>query len=332
MMRSPARRLALLALLVASSAAAQTDYHDTDARRPLLTEDASPVERHAFELLFAPITFERRDDGTYVWSVTPEITYGILPRTHVELATSIAWRDPGAIGEKGGLAGAELSVLHQLQLERAHSPALAVAASLVAPVGGLASDEWFGTIRGIATRAFPLARVHLNGAYTVGPARRATGIDEPSRWQVSASVDRALSLRSVLLAAEVVASRPLVSTGGDVHPGGPGVPPRDVAWRVGAGARWQRTPRLTMDAGIARTVSGPHRGWHLTFGMARASVCVRSSVYASARPPRREGGRRRTSRCTCRHGTIGASGTASSRRIACSTRSTTDMRSSTRRC
>jgi hypothetical protein len=269
MIRSPLALAAVLALGVVGRLAAQTEYYDTDAHRPLLTEDAHPVERHALELVLAPLSLERRDDGTYVWMLTPEIAYGILPRTHVELATTLAWRDPGSIGERGALAGAALSVLHQLQLERGSTPAVAIGGRIEAPVGGLANDDWYATAKAAVTRTLPMARVHLNGEYTIGPTSRVVGVEEASRWLVGAAADRALPLRSLLLGAEVTAARPLVSTRGHFHPGIPGTTSRDLAWRVGAGARWQRTPRLTMDVGLARTLTGPHPEWRFTLGVSR---------------------------------------------------------------
>lgn len=43
-------QLGMATILWAGSAAAQTDYYNTDAGRPVHIEDAYPVERHAFEI------------------------------------------------------------------------------------------------------------------------------------------------------------------------------------------------------------------------------------------------------------------------------------------
>ena len=286
----PTRPLALslaLSIAVASVASAQTDYYNTDHGRPLSAEDATPLERHAVELRLAPLSIERRDDGTYVWSLAPSIGYGLLPRTHIEVGAAFAWSDPGAIGTSGSLAGLDMALLHQLQLERRRAPAIALGVHVTAPAGGLAHDGWLASIKGIATRTLPIARVHLNGEYTTGPSRQADGIRHASRWSAAVGVDRALPLTSLLLGAEVAVAKPIGRQIGDDHPD-VGPPSTDLAWRVGGGARWQWTPRLTMDAGIARTVSGPHRGWELTFGLSR-SIAVRALVPVPARysPARR---------------------------------------------
>ncbi|HVJ63479.1 MAG TPA: NAD(P)/FAD-dependent oxidoreductase, partial [Tahibacter sp.] len=47
------------ASLAARPAAAQTDYYNTDAGRPITIEDAYPVERRAVEIQLAPLRLER---------------------------------------------------------------------------------------------------------------------------------------------------------------------------------------------------------------------------------------------------------------------------------
>jgi hypothetical protein len=207
-----------LCLAAAPSATAQTDYYNTESHHPLLVEDATPLERHALELRPAPLTLERRDDGTYIWTLTPELGYGILPPTHVEIGAALAWSDPGAVGTSGSLAGVDVGVMHQLPLERRRNPALAVGLNLAAPLGGLAHDDWFTSLGGMATRTLSFARLHLNGEYTVGPARQASGIRHASRWSTGMAVDRAFVLGSALLAAEVVVTKPMGRQAGDVHP------------------------------------------------------------------------------------------------------------------
>ncbi|HEX2092411.1 MAG TPA: hypothetical protein VHG28_08415, partial [Longimicrobiaceae bacterium] len=131
------RRHAVLAAVVGAAgagpagAAAQTDYYNTDAGRPLRVEDALPVERHAFELQLAPLRLERRGGGVYGWEVEPELAYGILPRTQLEVAFPLALEDAGGGSRSSGLAGVEVSSLHNLNTETATLPALAVAAEVL---------------------------------------------------------------------------------------------------------------------------------------------------------------------------------------------------------
>jgi hypothetical protein len=93
--RGGTRRAAALAAMLAglaggtASAAAQTDYYNTDARRPVRVEDAYPVERYAWEAQVAPLRLERLDGGAYQWEVEPELAYGLLPRTHLEVGVPL---------------------------------------------------------------------------------------------------------------------------------------------------------------------------------------------------------------------------------------------------
>jgi hypothetical protein len=243
----------------AAPALAQTDYYNTDSDRPLTVEDAYPTERYAFELQLAPVRVERRRGGIYAWSAEPEIAYGILPRTHIELGAPLTYTDADGV-RRSGLAGLELSVLHNLNAETTW-PALAVAAEMLFPVGSLAPDRGYGTVKGIATRSLTWARFHLNGAYTFGSEPDAESLEDGaghvSRWLGGVAVDRTFPLRALLIGGEVVASQPIVE-----H--------EDVEWSVAAGARYQVSPVIAIDAGVGKTLSGEAQPWFFTFGMARA--------------------------------------------------------------
>ena len=97
-----------IATLVPDGAAAQTDYYNTDAGRPIRIEDAYPVERRAFEVQLAPLSLERGHGGRYHWGLEPELAYGVLPRTHIEIGVPVAYRDGGSGATTAGLAGIDL--------------------------------------------------------------------------------------------------------------------------------------------------------------------------------------------------------------------------------
>jgi hypothetical protein len=274
--RFRARRTASLAvpaaalgglLAAAPGAAAQTDFYNTDHGRPLQVEDAAPVERHAFELQAAPVRLERGPGGAYEWGVEPSLAWGVLPRTQVELGVPIAWRDRArGAGSRAGVAGVELSALHQLNTETTTLPALAVSASALAPVGALGPAHPYASATAIATRTLSWGRVHANAQATVGPTPRAgaaaaprtaaPGAPEQARWMAGLAVDHTFAVRSLLVAGEAVARRPLAGDG--------------IEWTVGAGTRWQAAPRWALDAGAGRRVTGDEAGWYLTVGSAYA--------------------------------------------------------------
>ena len=248
------------ALAVAQTlAAAQTDYYNTDAGRPVRIEDAYPIERRAFEIQAAPLRLERAR-GVYHWGIEPELAFGILPRTQVEVGFPFAYVDRGLAGRTSGLAGVEVSALYNLNAETA-IPALGVAASALLPAGALAADHAYLSAKAIVTRTLGWARFHVNGEYTFGSRAEgrgeSAGAGELSRWMAGIATDRTIPLRSMLLTAEVFAREPLAESG-------------DVEWNAGAGVRYQLTPRWALDGGAGRRLTGDDRAWYVTFGGAFA--------------------------------------------------------------
>lgn len=136
------------------SARAQTDFYNTDRGRPLQIEDAYVTERYAFELKVAPVRLERASGGTYNLGMDPEIALGILPRTQVEIGLPLAFIERGA-QRRSGIAGLDLSVMHNFNVETEGLPALALRADVLAPVGNLAADRTYTSLTGIATRTIP---------------------------------------------------------------------------------------------------------------------------------------------------------------------------------
>lgn len=255
-----ARRLALHALMAvaltlgASAASAQTDYYNTDAGRPLHIEDAYATERYAFELKVASFSLERLSGGRYNAGLEPEIAYGLFPRTHVEIGLPLAFADLGDGSSRSGIAGLELSALHNLNVETRTLPALGLRADVLFPVGSLGPDRTYAALKGIATRTFPVARIHLNGQYTFGsdPAEDAHHIELP-RWLGGIGVDKALPLKSLLLSAGFFAKQSLERA-------------EDPDYNLEAGFRYQTSPSFLLDAGLGHTLTGPERGWSFTFG------------------------------------------------------------------
>ena len=241
---------ALVLGVIAGPVAAQTDYYNTDEGRPVRIEDAAPVERYAFEIQLAPLRMERERGGVYSWEVAPELAYGILPRTQVEVGFPVAFRDGGA----EGLAGIEVSALHNLNTETRTLPAFAVAAGVLLPVGALGPDRAYPTVKGIATRTFPWARFHANAQYTLGDDAEEVG--EASRWMAGLAVDRAFPLRSLLVTADVFAEQPLADG-------------EELGWTAETGLRYQTSPQFNVDFGVGRRFTG-EQGWFFTVGAAHA--------------------------------------------------------------
>jgi hypothetical protein len=242
---------------------AQTDYYNLDVDRPVVIEDASPVERYAFELQVAPLRVEREAGGATVWSLTPELAYGVLPGMDLSLHLSMALRrdeEPG--GDVSGISGLELVHIHNLNLETRSLPALALSGGLAFPVGGLAGESTRATIKAIATRTLSGVRrgmrVHANAAYTFGEEAEAGRSETTgSRWRAGLAVDRTFVFNSFLIVGNVYADRPLVEDA-------------DTRWIAGAGLRYQLSPRMAIDVGLERRLGDEGPDWAFTFGTANA--------------------------------------------------------------
>lgn len=257
------------AILLGAAAplAAQTDYYNTDRGRPLQVEDAYPVELHAFELQMAPVRLERVEGERYNWEVEPELAYGILPRTQLEIGFPFLFVDAGAGGggEARGLAGLNVSALHNLNVESRTLPAFAVAADVALPVGPFAPERPYASARAIATRNFGLVRFHANGQYTLGaaPAEGEASVDA-SRWMAGLAADRSSPLHGLLMGVGVLAERPLHED-------------EAMEWTAESGIRYQTSPQFNLDLGVGHRFTGSERGWFFTFGFAHA-FAVRSLI------------------------------------------------------
>jgi len=251
MKKALAVTMVTLSLVMPGGANAQIDYRNLDDDRPLFTEDAYPIERHAFELLL-PYRFEAESGGERVHSSVLEIGYGVFDNAQLGVHLPFAALSHDA-GTAFGLAGIQPFVLYNFNTEGRWLPALALRADANLPIGPLGGEGTRGTLRAIATRSWGLTRLHLNVLRGFGPETGLSVAEPARRSSYSAAIDRTMLRRSMLAAAEIVVSREAS-----------GVP---VEVNVGVGARWQRTPTTVLDFGITRRLraTGPDIG--LTIGL-----------------------------------------------------------------
>ncbi|MBA3656891.1 MAG: transporter [Gemmatimonadaceae bacterium] len=249
---------ALVSVLATPALQAQTDYYNTDTGRPVQIEDAYATERYAFEFKVPSIQLERANGGTYSWGLEPEIGYGIAPRTSVEISLPLAYREAGGRGSSSGVAGLELSVFHNLNMETQSFPAFGLRADVVLPVGRLGPERTYTSAKAIMTRTFSRARLHVNGQYTFGASpdnpRSGTesGAREISRWLTGVAIDRTFPLKSTLLIADLYARQPIDES-------------EDADFNLGTGIRYQVSPSFLLDGGVGRRLNGPDQGWAATF-------------------------------------------------------------------
>ena len=181
MHRAAALLLAVgLSLIPAGPLAAQIDYRNLDRERPVATEDAYPVERHAFELLL-PLRTERERGGDRLHLIPLEVEYGIFDNTQVGVGLPIASLEEAGSDAEWGLAGLGIFGLYNFNTESPLLPALSLGADVTLPVGSLAGDDARLSLRVVATRSWGLTRLHFNATRGLGSEDRpgVEFLDEP---------------------------------------------------------------------------------------------------------------------------------------------------------
>lgn len=254
-LRTAALTVGLSLAIPAGRLAAQIDYRNLDHGRPVATEDAYPVERHAFELLL-PFSSERERGGERVYLAPLELEYGIFDNAEVGIGLPLGAVDRLAADTEWGVAGLDISGLYNFNTEGPVLPALSLGADLSLPVGSLAGDAARVSLKGIATRSWGRTRLHFNAVRSVG-SEDEPGVELAPRWSYSLALDRTLFRQSLLLVGELLTQR--------VVRGSP------VAVNAAVGARYQLSPTFVLDVGIARRLRsrvGPDYGF--TIGLSHA--------------------------------------------------------------
>jgi len=239
---------ALVALATgAGPCAAQLDYRNLDDHRPVRSEDAYAIERHAFEWML-PAEYETRADGELAM-LEPELAYGVFANAQVGVKLPFVAGDAAT----EGFAGPRLFGLFNFNTESASLPGLSLRADVTLPWGPAAGDAATVFLKGIATRGWGLTRVHLNLGATVSRLEADRASASEPQWAATVAVDRTLLRQSVLLVGELAVTQAAATE------------PTEVV--LSAGARVQLTPTLVLDGGLARrlTEDGPDVG--VTLGL-----------------------------------------------------------------
>lgn len=272
-MQAPCTAMGLAGLflsLLAPSLAAQIDYRNLDDDRPVVTEDAYPVERYAFELL-APYRYEAEANGARLHTAVPEAAYGLARNTQVGVKLSLAAVDEGTETD-WGLAGLRVFGLYNFNTESRWLPALSLRADASFPLGSLAGEGSRFAIKAVATRSWGRMRAHLNASRGFG-LEDALSVAEPlNRWNGSLAIDRTFFRSSILLIAEVAVSQAIQDA--------------PTGLNASLGGRWQWTPTLVLDAGVTRRLrSGTGPDIALTIGLSHA-FALPGLMPAGPRQPR----------------------------------------------
>ena len=243
---TPSRAITSCVLLLGPAllSAQPAYFSNTDAGRPLRTEDAPALPRYALDLHLAPVW--RTSSDASVWGASAGAYYGLVPRTQVEIEIPVIVQSVAG-STQTDLLGVRLAAQHNLNVERRAWPAIAVEGGVRIAAGEVRRTHT--SIKGIATKTFRWARLHVNSEAVFG--------DEPAdsraraslnRWQTGIAADRAFVRDALLLGADVVAAQPLDAS-------------LRVQWSAAAGARYQLSQRVAVDVRLARTFTGSSREW-----------------------------------------------------------------------
>ncbi len=244
-------RLLLLGLLTAPGlVSAQHDYRNLDHGRPIATEDAFPVERGAFELMF-PWSYER-EAGESGLMFEPEFMLGLISNGMVGMGAPIL------LGDGGGLAGLRPFVFYNFNGEGTF-PAIAARLDGTVPVGAPGGDEVSVSLTIIGSVPLGATRIHVNSgglvAGTGGPPLEDT---PPSRsWSVG--IDHTFWRQSIVLMADVQRQKfECYQCDERAH------------WIAGLGVRMQATPTTVFDIGVQRRLSALGPDLVVTAGLTRS--------------------------------------------------------------
>jgi hypothetical protein len=179
-----------IALVVAGAcgtraASAQTAYYSLDTGRPTRVDDAAPTERYSLELVLAPFRAEAYPDGLKRFRFEPKVSYGLLPRTEIEVRVPVMRvqpRDGGSV-PRTGITSVGIGGSHELTLEGRRLPAFAIGGEWLIPAGSMAPPSSSYALKAMATKTFPLVRIHFNagiGSYSVQPMSSPACVQRPS--------------------------------------------------------------------------------------------------------------------------------------------------------
>ena len=266
-LRTAAGAAGLSFVFLAGPASAQIDYRNLDDERPVVTEDAYPIERYAFELT-TPYRYESEAGGSELHLVVPEVAYGMFPNAEFGVEAPFAAVDFGPDTD-WGLAGLHVFGFYNFNTESPLLPALSMRGDVSFPVGALAGEDTRVTLKGIATRTWGRTRFHLNVARSFGSEDELAAAEPADRWAYSLAVDRTLFRQSVLVIGEIAASEAIRGAPTEVN--------------ASLGARYQWAPTLVLDLGVTRRLRddiGPD--FAFTLGLSHA-FALRGLMPAGSR-------------------------------------------------
>lgn len=232
-MRSkPFAIMLILVVFWVSPLSAQVDFRNSDRGRPILIEDAYPIEFLAFELQ-GGIQYERRE-GENGLSFRPEFRFGGYKNLQVGVETGYnsLWNEKS----RSGISDTNIHLLYNFNQEGLEIPALSIRLDGGIPTGGLGTDHIHTSTALLATKSFRDLRLHFNLSHTIGPtANKGEGV-ELSRYFYGLGIDYSWPLKFITVMADIVLIKPIDNQKSELL--------------LELGTRMQIHPKWVLDAGI----------------------------------------------------------------------------------
>lgn len=184
---------------------AQVDFRNTDRGRPILIEDAYPIEFLAFEAQ-GGIKYERGMDKGGL-DFIPEFRFGAYKNLQVGVETGYASLSDE--GTRSGVSDTIFHALYNINQEGLKIPALAIRLDGGIPTGGLGTDHLHAGATAIATKTFRSLRLHSNLSYTIGLSAQKGEGREISRYSYGLGLDYTWPLKFIMMMGDIVVRRPI---------------------------------------------------------------------------------------------------------------------------
>lgn len=211
---------------------AQVDFRNTDHGRPILIEDAYPIEFLAFELQ-GGLKYESGGNEKEL-DIIPELRFGVYRNLQIGIETSY-----NNIWDGGRVSGTSDTIIHLLynfNQEGLKIPALAFRLAGGIPTGGLGTGHVHASAAVLATKSFRDLRLHSNLSYTIGPTASEGEGGDLSRYFYGLGIDYAWPLKFVMVMGDIVSRKPIDNEKSEVL--------------LELGTRMQIDPKWVFDIGI----------------------------------------------------------------------------------
>lgn len=246
-------RISILFLLLLCSVPAafgQADYRNLDPGRPIVIEDAQPIEFRAFEFQLGAPRFSRNEKGNTL-SFEPELKWGFAKDWELGVGHEETFLHEG--GGTDSFGETQVHLFYNFNQETVDLPAVALRPEISFGSGALGSDHPHGGMKLIVSRSFGLNRVHLNGGYTFGPKEaRGRGSDSVDRYLYGIGYERTAPIEFFVLLIDLYTAGPI--EGGR----------REIIYDLGT--RIQVAPAWVVDAGLFHAIRAKNLDFGLTFG------------------------------------------------------------------